>query len=117
MKKIVLGILLVGISLYAKEPISYGIFKGSIKSYYPNLKVTNVFLMSNSSTTGMTKNKPQTLIDTSIKFVKSFSKDAKKECKNSYGYAIDNVNTKYTTFGDYSNTFIYVSANIVCFNK
>ena len=117
MKKIILTMLLLGASLCAKEVISYGTFKGNIKLYYPDLKITNAFLISNSATTGLTKNKPQALIDKSMEFMKSFSKRGKEDCKNSYGYAIDNVNTQYTTFGDYSNTFIYVSANIVCFNR
>ena len=46
-----------------------------------------------------------------------FKKSAKESCKKSYGYALDHFQTQYTTFGDYSNVFIYVSANVVYFNK
>lgn len=47
----------------------------------------------------------------------SFLESAKESCKNNYGYALDHFETKYTTFGDYANTFIFVSANVVCFDK
>ena len=117
MKKVLLVSLLAVVGLMAKEPVSYGILKGDIKSYYPSIRVTNAFLVSNTLTTGIVQSKPQALYDTTMKFVQGFADQAKRSCKDSYGYAIDHVDTKYTTFGEYGNTFIYVSANIVCFDR
>jgi hypothetical protein len=116
-KKLLLTVLLIGSSLFAKEPVWWGVSKGDLKSYYPNISVTNAYLISNSATTGITASKPQSLMDTTNSFMNNFKKEAKRSCKNSYGYALDHFQTQYTTFGEYSNTFIYVSANVVCFNK
>ena len=104
-------------SLVAKEPVSWGVLKGDIRSYYPSIRINNTYIVSNSATTGITKSKPQALYDTESDFMDDFLKSAKKSCKDSYGYALDHFQTQYTTFGQYSNTFIYVSANIVCFEK
>lgn len=117
MKRILLGLLLMGSILLAKEPVSWGVLKGDIRSYYPNISISNTYLISNASTTGITSNKPQSLMDTQNSFMNSFLKSAKDSCKNNYGYALDHFETKYITFGEYANTFIFVSANIVCFDK
>jgi hypothetical protein len=117
MQKFLIGLLLVGSSLLAKEPVSWGVLKGDIRSYYPNISITNTYLISNSSTTGITASKPQALMDAQSSFMNSFLEEAKKSCKNDYGYALDHFQIQYTTFGDYSNTFIFVSANVVCFDK
>ena len=117
MKKILISLLLVATTLLATEPVLWGVLKGNIKTYYPNITVTNAYLISNSSTTGITASKPQALVDAQNSFRDDFLKSAKESCKDSYGYALDNFQVQYTTFGDYSNTFIYVSANVVCLEK
>ncbi len=117
MKKLSLCVLLLGSSLLAKDPVWWGAQKGDVKSYYPNISITNAYAISNSATTGITASKPQSLIDTTNNFISDFKEIAKESCKDSYGYALDHLNTQYTTFGDYSNVFIYVSANVVCFEK
>ena len=117
MKKLLIGLLLVSSSLLATEPVSWGVLKGDIKSYYPNISINNTYLISNSATTGITASKPQSLVDTQNSFMTSFRESAKKSCKDSYGYALDHFQVQYTTFGEYSNTFIFVSANVVCFNR
>lgn len=113
MKKIALSTLLMAGIAFAK-PIQYGILKGNVKTYYPNVTISNSFEVSNVSTSGITANKAQTLYDIKNKFLKGFKKDAKENCKNNKAYAIDNVNLSFDTFGDYNNMLVYVSANIVC---
>ena len=117
MKKAILVMLLVASSLLAKEPLFYGTMKGDIRSYYPEVKVSNAYMVSNTLTTGITGNKAQSLYDATSNFVKDFKIQAKKSCKDSYAYALDNVETQYTTFGEYANTLIYVSLNIVCISS
>ena len=117
MKKIVLLILIVGSSLFAKEPINYGTFHGNIKTYYPNLKIQDAFYLHNSGTTGIKDGMATRVNDTTMTILKGFSSYAKKSCKSSYGYALDNINVQYTTFGEYNNNLVHVSVNVVCFNK
>jgi len=116
-KKTLVLLLLASLSLFAKEPVWGGVTKGDIRSYYPHISVTNVYVLNNSATTGITKSKPQALIDTTKNLVDDFQQIAKESCKDSYGYALDHYETQYTTFGDYDNTFIYVSVNVICFDK
>ena len=116
MKRIILGLIVLLSVGFAKEPVNWGIVKGNAKIYFPHIKVQNSYIVQNSATTGIKDGLPTRLNDTSFELLESFQITAKKSCKKNYGYLLDNVNSKYQTFGDYNNILVFVSANVVCFD-
>lgn len=97
-------------------PVFMGFFKGNIKEYYPNIKIRDVVLVSNSATTGIPKSYITESFDEMRKELATALKDnVKSGCSSTYA-AIDNFDVSFQIFGSVNNTMIVISGNAVCFD-
>lgn len=101
-----------------KVPQSWGVFRGNVVEYSPQLKVSNMIPYYNVATTGIaTQGIPSAIVDSASSLMKDAQSEAKKSCAGSDYYAIDNWNVTAGTFGQYNNGLVTYSCNIVCLNK
>lgn len=119
MKKAVLisCLLTISGSAAANDIAFYGSHKGSITDYYPNIKISDVMIFSQTSHYTVVRSIQERAIQNETLMHSAAVEYGKKNCKNSKGFFLDHFDVTHQMLNTERVVLSNLSTNVVCIKE